>query len=138
MTWSLYPGTTRIKVIFRSGSNQRSSLLTIGYGNAWVNCRFFNHARTDSSQLRNPVDDESGLVYDYKDSKFMKYSEWIVTLLTTTIASLMPALVILWLVHVEKTVTRIWITIGFTGGTGLLMKTITNASMKEILTATIA
>jgi hypothetical protein len=98
----------------------------------------FHAGRTDCLKLRNPIDDESGLVYDYEDSKFMKYSKWIVTLFTTTIASLLPALVILWLVHVEKTVTRIWITVGFTGGIGLLMKIITNASMKEILTATVA
>ena len=68
----------------------------------------------------------------------MIYSKWFVTLITTAIASMLPALLILWLVNVEKTVTRIWITIVFTGVLGLLMKVATNANMKEIFAATVA
>ena len=56
----------------------------------------------------------------------------------TIIASLLPVLVILWLWHVKRTVIRIWITMGFTAGIGLVLKVFTNAEMKEIFAATAA
>jgi hypothetical protein len=56
----------------------------------------------------------------------------------TIIASLLPALVILWLDHVKSTSVRIWITVGFTTGIGIALRIFTNASMKEIFAATAA
>ena len=56
----------------------------------------------------------------------------------TIIMSLVPALAILWLDHVQKTNTRIWITVGLTAALGVLLKATTNANMKEIFGATAA
>jgi len=77
-------------------------------------------------------------VYDYKDSKFVKTISWVLTLLATMAASLLPSLIILWLFHVKRTVVRIWITMGATVGIGIILKLLTNASMKEMFGGTAA
>ena len=60
------------------------------------------------------------------------------TISATIIAALLPALVILWLYHVKRTVVRIGITIGFTAGIGLFLRLCTTANMKEIFGAAAA
>jgi hypothetical protein len=56
----------------------------------------------------------------------------------TIIASLVPALTILWLYHVQTTGTRIGITIGMTALLGVILRLTTNANLKEIFGATAA
>jgi uncharacterized protein DUF6594 len=92
----------------------------------------------DEIQLRKPVQTEGGDVYDYEDSKFVKMMTSVVTLLATIAASLLPSLIILWLFHVKRTIVRIWITVGCTIGIGVILRLLTNASMKEIFGGTAA
>ena len=89
-------------------------------------------------QLRKPVHTEGGDVYDYEDSKLVKSVTWVLTLLATVAASLLPSLIILWLFNVRRTVVRIWITMGCTVGIGVILRLFTNASMKEIFGGTAA
>ena len=90
------------------------------------------------TKLRRPLDVESGTVYSYEDSKALYWLGRLMTVLFTMIASLLPALTVLWLYHVNETATRIYITIGLTAAVGVFMKVLTNASLKEILGATVA
>jgi hypothetical protein len=92
----------------------------------------------DELQLRQPVHTEGGDVYDYEDSKFVKVVTWILTLVSTIAVSLLPSLIILWLFHVKRTITRIWITIAFTVSIGVLLRIFTTATLKEIFGGTAA
>jgi hypothetical protein len=89
-------------------------------------------------QAKKQLDPEAGDVYDYSDSKLLFSTKWALAAVLTSAISLLPALVILWLNSVATTNVRIYITIGMTGGLGLLMKIITDANMKEILAVTVA
>jgi hypothetical protein len=89
-------------------------------------------------QWQKLVDEEAGEVYDYDDSNLIFYTKWVLAAVSTSAISLLPALIILWLNSVATTNVRIYITIGMTGGLGLLMKIATNANMKDILAVTIA
>lgn len=97
-----------------------------------------DNINVDKKQLREPVRTEGGDVYDYEDSKFVKFVTWVLTLLATIAASLLPSLIILWLFHVRRTVVRIWITVACTVGIGVILKLFTNATMKEIFGGTAA
>jgi hypothetical protein len=59
-------------------------------------------------------------------------------LIATTISSLWPILMILWLYHVQRTVSRIGITIGMTALLGVGLHFTGNANIKEIFGATVS
>ena len=97
------------------------------------------HKSLTALKVRRPVVDENlGEVYDFTDLKVVTILKWTIALLVTASVSLVPALVILWLHHVNETSSRIYITIALTGALGLVMKAITNANMKEIFATTLA
>jgi hypothetical protein len=77
-------------------------------------------------------------VYVDTDSKFRTASGGFGEACVTTIFSLFPALMILWLNNVANTQDRIYITIGTTAILGSLISFLTNGSMKEVLSITIA
>ena len=89
-------------------------------------------------QLRKRVITEAGDLYDYEDSKVIQAVTWIITVLATIAVSLLPSLIMFWLFHVKRTITRIWVTIGSTVCIGVLLRIFTTATMKEIFGGTAA
>lgn len=88
------------------------------------------------AQVPRYIDVESGRVHDTNRSRTVRTCRIISRILSTVIASLVPALAILALNSVADTNNRIYMTIAFTAMFGGCLATFTNASMKEIFTAT--
>ena len=83
-----------------------------------------------TTKIQDPED------YDY--TTLIAVVTWTLTLLSTVAISLLPSLIILWLFHVKKTITRIWITIVATICIGVLLRVLDTATIKEIFGGTAA
>ena len=70
--------------------------------------------------------------------KITKIIGYMLGLAATIVASLVPSLTILWLYRVQRTVTRIRITIGLAVLIGVILRVATKANMKEIFGITAA
>lgn len=84
------------------------------------------------------IDPENERVISYDDSKAVQGSQILSQLAITIITSILPALSILWLYNVQRTVVRIFITIGLAALLGIFLRFATNAKLKEIFGATAA
>ncbi|KAI4917702.1 hypothetical protein J4E85_009794 [Alternaria conjuncta] len=83
-----------------------------------------------TTKIQDPED------YDY--TTLIAVVTWTLTLLSTVAISLLPSLIILWLFHVKRTITRIWITIVATICMGVLLRVLDTATIKEIFGGTAA
>ena len=81
--------------------------------------------------------DTRGIV-DYTNLKFLKAFDHIAVLFATMLASLLPAIALVVLHFIPRTIVRIYATVGMTAGLGLLLRYITRANMKEVFGATAA
>jgi hypothetical protein len=76
--------------------------------------------------------------YDVVSGRFINVVKFVLGMVATVLASLVPTLTILWLYHVQRTVSRIGITIGMIVLLGIVLRITTKANMKEIIGATAA
>ncbi|KAI4626122.1 uncharacterized protein J4E87_004622 [Alternaria ethzedia] len=105
---------------------------------AWFKPKLVSAYHYIFQSLRPLVRTEAGDFYDYEDSKVIKVVTGIITLIATIAVSLLPSLIMFWLFHVKRTITRIWVTIGSTVCIGVLLRIFTTATMKEIFGGTAA
>lgn len=80
----------------------------------------------------------TGGILDYTNSRFVRIFDHIAVLFATMLASLLPAIALIVLHFIPRTIVRIYATIGMTAGLGLLLRYITRANMKEVFGATAA
>ncbi|KIW32666.1 uncharacterized protein PV07_04195 [Cladophialophora immunda] len=63
---------------------------------------------------------------------------WVYGLAASVVAALVPSLTILWLYNAQRTMTRIWITMGLTTLIGVVLRVVTKAHVSEIFGITAA
>ena len=102
-------------------------------------CSYTCQTFTDDPQTAKAVkaSDNRGIL-DYTNSKFLRAFDHIAVLFATMLASLLPAIALIVLHFIPRTIVRIYVTVGMTAGLGLLLKYITRANMKEVFGATAA
>ncbi|OQV03531.1 hypothetical protein CLAIMM_08566 [Cladophialophora immunda] len=78
------------------------------------------------------------VVQDDFTDQIKRRTAWVYGLAASVVAALVPSLTILWLYNAQRTMTRIWITMGLTTLIGVVLRVVTKAHVSEIFGITAA